>query len=39
MDRCIGNAALHQGLVGQMEEPTTAASCLASHVSVYSEIL
>jgi len=39
MERCIGNTALHQGLRGQMGEPTTAASCLASHASVYSGVI
>jgi glycosyltransferase involved in cell wall biosynthesis len=38
MERCISNAALHQGLLGQMQEPTTATSCLASHLSVYSDV-
>jgi hypothetical protein len=36
MECCIGNKVLHQGLPGQMEEPKTAASCLASYNSAYS---
>jgi glycosyltransferase involved in cell wall biosynthesis len=39
MERCIGNTALHQGLLGQIEEPTTATSCLMNHFSVYSEVI
>jgi hypothetical protein len=29
---------LHQGLLGQMEEPKTVTSCLASHASVYLKV-
>jgi len=38
MERCIGDPALHQGLLGQMEELKTATSCLASHASVYLNV-
>ncbi|HBH73520.1 MAG TPA: group 1 glycosyl transferase [Synechococcales bacterium UBA10510] len=38
MERCIGNAALHQGLVGEMEQPTTANSCLLQHLKIYDTI-
>ncbi|MCX5969726.1 MAG: glycosyltransferase [Cyanobacteria bacterium] len=35
MERCIGNQSLHQGLLGQIEEPTTAARSLNKHVAIY----
>jgi len=39
MDRCIGNAALHQGLVGQIEQPTTSEICRNLHLGVYESLL
>jgi len=38
MERCINNPALHQGLLGQMEEPTTAALVLNEHVAIYKAL-
>ncbi len=38
MERCIDNPALHQGLLGQMEEPTTAQACLDHHLQIYADL-
>ena len=39
MERCIGNTALHQGLVNQIENPTTSEICKNLHISLYETLL
>lgn len=39
MERCIGNVALHQGLVGEIEQPTTSEICKNIHLGIYESLL
>ncbi|MEA5424474.1 glycosyltransferase [Synechococcus sp. CCY9202] len=39
MQKAIGNAALHQALIQQIPNPTTAVDCATAHVALYRDIV
>ena len=39
MQKALGNAALHQALIQQIQDPTTAADCATEHIALYRDIV